>query len=241
MEKAVKQFKKFFIYFIIFTLVIVGAIITLFLVPLELNYSLSLVLILILVYLGGVVWFSPRLMYHSESILYFRLKQHQSPAIPIKHSPTSTVFYKKLAKSDFRPFYTTDGFTIFMRYVKNRKKPVTRRPMLMVYVIIHQDQVDYQDQHIVSQINRLEDSLYAQKKRITNYTIYIVKSGLTLSGEERKKCDHVTFSKTRLRSIVNINAFYEVKTKSLYFLYSNHFHPSAYYKFAVEELIMLVS
>ncbi len=240
MDKATAHYKKYFILFITYTVIIVGSIVALLVSPIDTNITLSIVLILLIAMIGGVFFFRPRIMFHTESIQYYRLKERQGPPLKLKKSPATKDFYDTLRQYNFEPGFSSNEFTIFKWYAKDSKQPVIKRPMLVIYVMIHESSMSFQSPKIIKEINRLENALYKEKKKITNYTVFVVKSGLTLTTDIRNACDYVTFSKVRSRSIININAFYEIQTKSLYFLYSDTFTPNLYYQYGVDLLKKLV-
>jgi hypothetical protein len=180
-------------------------------------------------------------MYHLERIKFFRLKQNQGSKLRRMRSPASKAFTQKLIDQEFSLFYKSEAFSLFGRYTRDRKQFHLRRPMLFVYVIIHQQNIGFQDPSITREINRLEDSLYKEKKHIVNYTVYIAKEGQTMSKKTQEACDYVTYTKVGARSVVNINLFYETKPGSVYFLYSDTYSPNAYYRYAVSVLKELIA
>lgn len=218
----------------------IAGIITVFVLPINENSKISIVMLLILVLIMGIVFLRPRLMYHIENVMFYRLKEKQGPSLQKTLAPDTEAFKKSLENNGFTAHFKSDDFTIFKKYAKDRKIFLLKRPMLMVFVVIHQPSISYQSKLIVNEINRLEDSLYKNKQRIVNYTVYIAKSGQFLTPKIKDSCDYVTFSKVGVRSVVNINLFYENQSKSSYFLYSETYAPNSYYRLAVDLLKKIV-
>lgn len=241
MKKNSHEYKKWLLVFVIFTIIMVTLACLSFLLPIDENYQVLISMILLLLLLVGMMMFRPRLMYYKESLMYYRLKEKQDPSITMKQSPISKEFSNKLINEGFTKSSSSDSFTMYTKYLKDRKQFHLKRSMLMVFILIKTEKTSYQDKEIIKQINLLEDSLYKEKKRIFNYTVFIAKEGPTLTPQIQESCDYVSFSKVGARSIVNINLFYEINSKSCYFLYSDSYSPSSYYRFAVQVLTKLIS
>lgn len=241
LENAKKGFRKIFIGFIIFTVVMIGLIILIYALPFNENLRISLIMLIMLLIIVGIVMLRPRLMFQIEQIKFYRLKAVQGPMLQGSLTPESDNFSNRLIQEGFKSTYKSELFTMYTSYKKDSKQFYLKRPMLMVYVIIHQPQIGFQDKGIVREINRFEDSLYKNKKRVVNYTVYIAKSGATLTPNVKEACDYITFSKVGQRFINNINMFYETKSKSWYFLYSNEYAPNSYYRFAIDYLKKFIS
>ncbi len=236
MKKAHKKFQQVFIGFIISIVIMFGLVVAPFYLPIDSNYQMLLASIILIIMLVFVAKSKPRLRYYLEQYMFFRLKDNQGPLIVSDISPEQQNFYQSLISDDFTAYSRAKDFTVLYKYVKDRKQVALRRPMLVVFVIIHQDDITFQDKNIVKEINRLEDELYKNKKRIINYTVLMAKTGLELSPKIKEACDYITISRMGKRSVVNINAYYATSTKSHYFLYSDSYMPSVYYSYAVELL-----
>lgn len=236
METSEKYFKKYFILLIIYTILSVGLISSIFLLPINEDYKMSIAIVLIILYMVGLMKFKPRLAYHLEELQFHKLKKTQGPKIFSLLSPDSEDFMNNLINHDYKEFFESKDFTLLSKYVKNKKQIVLKRPMLMVVAIIHNRNIDFHSKQIVQEINRHEDALYKKKQKIFNYMVFIIKSGKTLDPKVQDSCDFITLSKKGNRSIVTINAFYETDHKTYYFLYSNEYSPNVYYSYAVDQL-----
>lgn len=234
LEKAGKNYRKILILFFVFSIGMGGLIVGAFFLPMHENYTTMIAIVLLLILLAGMGAFRPRLMYYKEDLMFERLKGKQSPKISTSISPLSESFFVSLVNQEFKVNHKDERFTILTKYIKDKKQYHTKRPMLMVYVAIHDPKLDYQNSLIIQYINAIEDQLYKNKQRIMNYTVFVSKEGSQMTGEDKEDCNNVSFSRIGKRSIVTINLFYETKNQSCYFLYSNDYWPTSYYKFAVE-------
>lgn len=241
MDKARKNLKVYFLVFILYVFFIIGIIVGIFYLQINDNYKVSIAMVMMIILIVGVLIMKPRFIYHVENLKFYRLKESQSPMIESLYSPDSHYFDQKLKEFEFSTYYKSNDFTIYSSYVKDRKNFFLKYPMLFIFVIIHEQKIGYQSKLIINEINRLEDDLYKNKKRIVNYTVYIAKSGILLTNKIQEQCDYITFNKVGARSVVNINIYYETKSKSSYFLYSDTYSPSSFYKYAVDFLKSLLN
>ena len=69
METSEKYFKKYFILLIIYTILSVGLISSIFLLPINEDYKMSIAIVLIILYMVGLMKFKPRLAYHLEELI----------------------------------------------------------------------------------------------------------------------------------------------------------------------------
>lgn len=236
MEKAKKNYRNILIIFFIFVVVMGGLIVGAFYLPLHENYTTTIAIVLLLLLLVGMGIFRPRLIYYKEELMFERLKLNAEGRIPISSSPLSESFFVKLVDREFKVNHQDERLTILTKYVKDKTVYHLKRPMLMVYVAIHDPKIAFQSSLTIQYINLIEDQLYKDKKRIFNYQVFIAKEGPNMSDKDRDDCDQVSFSRIGKRSIVTINLFYETKGERLYFLHSNKYSPNSYYNFAVKFL-----
>ena len=240
MKEKSKSFKIVFANLIAFIVIMILLIISIFYLPINSDYQISIAMVLIVILMIGVMKFKPRIMYYLENLLFHRLKSQQGPEIKSNISPESNAFYGKLMNDNFETYYKSNDFTLHYKYVKDKKNWILKRPMLIVFVILHQPYIDFQDKQVVNEINNLENKLYKMKKRIVNYSIFILKSSSKLTNKDKESCDYVSFTKVGKRSIVNINAIYNITKKSYYFLYSDTYTPNTYYNYAVDFLKSII-
>lgn len=241
MKKSSKQYKKWLLGFALFTIFMLLLLGLSFLLPIDESYQISIVIVLLLLLITGMLMFKPRLVYYQEIFAYYKLKDKQDPPIKFKYSLFSQSFSDKLLEDGFLRSYSNESFTLYSKYAKDRKEFHLKRSMLIVFVIIKDESMDYQERKIIQRINKLEDALYKEKKRIFNYTVFVAKEGPKLTNEIKESCDNVSFSKVGSRSIININLFFETSSNSSYFLYSDSYSPSIYYRFAVGLLKDIIS
>lgn len=234
-KEARKNYIKTLVFFFAFTAIMLTLLGLSFLIPAG-EYNTLIGIGIALIILIGMGAFRPRLMYYKEEVMFYKLKDNQDGRISTNLSPLSQAFFDKLLQKEFSINFQSQSFTIFTKYIKDKSQYHLKRPMLMVYVAIHHNDISYQDELFIKQINAIEDSFYKEKKRIFNYTVFVAKEGPTMSKNDQEECDKVSFSRVGKRSIVTINLFYETKKRSCYFLYSNKYSPTSYYNFGVQFL-----
>jgi hypothetical protein len=235
-EKAGKNYKRILILFFIFTILMGAVVVLAFFLPLHNDYQSLIAIALLLALLVGMGAFRPRLMYYKEELMFERLKLNSTGKISVRQSPLSEIFLRKLLAKEFQINHRDDKLTILTKYIKDRSQYHLKRPMLMVFVAIHDPKIDFQSELIIKYINIIEDGLYKEKKKIFHYTVYVAKEGPTMSKQDREECDNVSFSRIGKRSIVTINLFYETKNNACYFLHSDKYWPTSYYNYAVNYL-----
>lgn len=236
MLNAKKSFRKNFILFFIVILLFVGLIGLIFALPIKENLKISFAMLVLLIMIVVLILFKPRLTFSLERIMYFRLIENQGEPLKNAQRLGSTVFLRRIKDFGFESHLKTNDFTIYSYYAKDRKQAHLKRTMLLIYVLIHQQNISYQSKEIVKEINALEDNLYKNKKRIFNYTVFIAKEGQTLTPQIKSSCDFVSFSRAGKRYITNINIFHDLEKNSAYFLYNNNYAPNSYYRYAVDIL-----
>jgi hypothetical protein len=240
MEYAKKQFIKIMLIFLGYILTLIFFAVLYFVLPIDNNIKLSLLLIVLILALTALFWIKPRMTYHSESYSYYRLISVQNSPKKLSNFISYVDVITSLKNKDFLVFFQNEQFIILHRHTYDQNNLATRRPMLELFILIIDKSLHYKSALIDKQINLLEDMYFNKKTKITNYTIIIIKNGNDFSDEIKKECDEVTFSKIRYRSIVTINAFINEKDKTIYFLHSDVYHPNLYYKYATEMIQSLI-
>ena len=229
------------IIFFMIILIFIGVIVVIFLLPTSEHLKVPLAMLVSLILLIFLILYRPRILYYLESIMFFRLLENQGPLLKNVQPLESVTFIKKISDFGFALHLKTKEFTIYSCYAKDKKQNHLRRPMLLIYVLIHEDNITYQNKKIVQEINKLEDSLYKNKKRIVNYTVFIAKQGPKLTSAIKKACNQVSHSRVGQRYVININIYHETTTNSAYFLYSDNYAPNSFYRYAVNLLKDFIS
>jgi hypothetical protein len=201
---------------------------------------MSLALVLLIVMLVVVFWFRPRLFYYQQLYAFLKLKEHSKPAIYTEFDLSKSTWVDRLIKDSFKVFAETDDFILTHRFTQDATNFITKHPMLEIVVIVKKEEVMYTDPSITKYVNLLEADYQKKKILFRNYSIFVVKHGLILSDEMKNEADQIVFDKQGGHHVTVINAFYEIKNKSLYFLYSDLFAPTAYYQYAVDLLKTLI-
>ncbi|MFA5036184.1 MAG: hypothetical protein WC479_03315 [Candidatus Izemoplasmatales bacterium] len=204
------------------------------------DLKLSLVLVLLIILLIILMWFKPRLFYYSQQFAFIRLKNCQNPPIATKYDLSIGLWIAYLIKLKFIIFSDSDAFTMVYRIVKNTHQTIIHRSMLEILVVIKQPTMTYTDANITKTINRLEDDCAKRKQSYRNYSILLIKTGPVLTEAEKNLTDQVVFERQVGYNIVTINGFFNTETQKLYFLHSDKFYPTIYYKYAVDLLLSLI-
>lgn len=206
----------------------------------SLDLKLSLVLVLLIILFIILLWFKPRLFYYSQQFAFVRLKINQNPPVITDYDLSKGIWIAELIKRNFTIFCDSDAFTLVYRITKNTRQTIIHQPMLEIVVLIKKASMTYTEQIITKTINRLEDDCAKRKLSYRNYSIFLIKTGSPLTETENDLVDQVVFERQNGHNIVAINGFYDEETHKLYFLHSDQFYPTVYYKYAVDLLLSLI-
>jgi hypothetical protein len=201
---------------------------------LAVDIKLSLVLVIVIIMLIVALWYNPRVFYYNQMYGFARLKHHQAKPVKAKRDVFSRDFSNYLIKKSFKIKDDFGAFVLYHRYTKDEKELVTRYPMLEMLIIIRDQDMGYQDSNIKKAINILEDEYAKNKVKFRNYAIIQIKRSDRLTDDVVKQADQVVFDKQGGRHITVINAHYNTSDETIYFLHSEYFAPTSYYKYVVK-------
>lgn len=200
-----------------------------------LNTKSLLMLIIAVLFMVILLYYKAKLFYRLQQIQYLKLKHNQASPISTNLPLIHNNWISHIIQKKFISYFDSSSFSLLYRYNKKSNTSISHRNNLLEIIILIKDHNLTYTSHLINQyINKLEDELYTENYKISNYSIFICKSGLNNSPKIIHEADQVTFDKKGRISISVINGFYNLEEKNLYFLYNENYSPTINYKFTVD-------
>ena len=234
MKQIRKKQTMLLISFFISILVIITGIIVLFQSSIDADIKLSILLVILIISLFVVLWFKPRLFYYAQQYGFTKLKSLQGKEIKTKHNIGQQSYVNYLMKKSFKVFLSDHDLVIMHRFTRDQTNIYTKQPMLEIIALIEDPKITYSDERITKVVNMIEEDYLKNRIRFKNYTILQFKACDELDEELKDQCDQVVFDKQAGRNIIVINGCYQRNHQNVYFLYSDSFYPTAFYKYGVD-------
>lgn len=234
MEIIRKKQRQLFITFILTILFFVGLIIGLFMTSWAMDLKLSLLLLSLIMMLVVLFWFKPRLFFYDQQYGFLKMKSLQGKPLATSHDLSSQQWVAHLRKKNFTIFASNEAYAVFHRFTRDATNFLTKRPMLEIIAVIYKDDMPYHDKEISKIINLIEDDYLRRKVKFTNYTILQIKYGEVITKEIENEADQVVFDNQAGRHITVVNGYYMTKQKEVYFLYSDFYTPTAFYRHGID-------
>jgi len=234
MELIRKKQRQLFISFLLTIGLFISLIIGLFLTSWSMDLKLSLLLISLIIMLFVLFWFKPRLFYYDQQYGFLKMKSLQGKPLTTTFDISSQQWVLHLRKKNFTVFASNESYAVFHRFTRDATNFLTKRPMLEIVTVIYKETMPYHDKEISKMINLIEDDYLRRKVKFTNYTILQMKFGDEMSTEIEKEADQVVFDNQAGRHITVVNGYYIKKQKEVYFLYSDFYTPTAFYRHGVD-------
>jgi hypothetical protein len=141
-----------------------------------------------------------------------------------------------LASNGFIKFVDTGDFMLYFRNSKN--DVVKRRSFKLIYkleigIIIRNQKFDFYNTLIDNEIKKLEET-FTKVNRPTKYIIIGYKNYKSMNEEIQTEIGEIVSYSINRFHFSQINVGYIQDEKKAYFLYSNKYNPSIYFKQGVE-------
>lgn len=157
------------------------------------------------------------------------------------------VLEKNILNNDWIDFIKTQGFINYRSHgsyhmfykIDDGINEKRSQRTLFVILLIMDEKISFENQQMSNLINGLEKTI-SKKKRYKNRVIYQFKSGQKFTQEKSKSTNYILFANQNSYNIVLINLYYFIEDNVAYFVHSNKFPPTDYYKFATETIIKLI-
>jgi len=240
MEIIRKKQRQLFISFLLTIALFIGLIIGLFLTSWSIDLKLSLLLVSLIVMLVVLFWFKPRLFYYDQQYGFLKMKSLQGKPLSTSFDLSSQQWVLHLRKKNFTVFASNEAYAVFHRFTRDATNFLTKRPMLEIIAILYKDSMNYHDQEISKIINLIEDDYLRRKVKFTNYTILQIKFGDDITKDIEQAADQVVFDNQAGRHITVVNGYFIKNQKEVYFLYSDFYTPTAFYRHGIELMKELI-
>lgn len=196
--------------------------------------TISTILVVIMVILLLIIW-KLRGVYQINNMehKYAILQNKKEASIKIGKEIVSAKWIETIIhKYDYQTHIKHENYHLLYRFEKEkgRKKAET----LFIVVWIKDQSISFESINLAKDIASLEKNIYKTKK-YKHRIILQFKNGRA-SGKELKEADKVFYFQQNRINFVLINCLFDQKNKSLYFLHSNQFYPTTYYKYGVDEI-----
>jgi len=145
----------------------------------------------------------------------------------------------KLTNDSFVLYSKTDVFSIYYRNAKLENYQFKKIYQIEIVVLIRKEDYDFYSKAIEAEINKLEASI-PKKERPTKYIIIEFKGITKMDDNIKKEISEIVSYKVGKQYYCQINVGLHKINKKAYFLYSNSYYPSVYYKKGIELIQKLI-
>jgi hypothetical protein len=126
-----------------------------------------------------------------------------------------------------------NAYAIYYKVDEDRTLKVKNIKLLYLVLILKHPHMDFYDKNMHDDIAKLEET-FTRKTYPSKYIITAFKEVHDMNEKTIKEIGEVVSYNQKRRSFNQINVGLYKEEKKAYFLYSNQYHPSNYYKLGVE-------
>lgn len=204
----------------------------------NLVWTLAFVLLLILTYstfrFRASIWTVVNEKYRLQ------LGKNLGDPLPIKRMRTKESVSRYLLNNDYELFTQDETHQTFYKVEKNKIRKMFGGYVLKVVVYVSKNQDEFYLQAVDEDINRIQDKLYEERKRVQNFLITQLKPVDDINDEVKKQVKETLFFKTQRSVVSTINVALHYDSEKAVLFYSDTYSPSLYYTEQIEDIKKMV-
>jgi len=152
---------------------------------------------------------------------------------PISYIESIVTHPHKLLTQGFIQVANFERFSMYYRHSKNPSAITTKVFKIEICIIVKDSSLDFYDASIEEEIQKLENT-FTRKDRPTKYIILGFKNYESVNEKILKELSEVVCYSVARFHYSQINAAFIRTEKKCYFLYSDSYNPSSYYKQGID-------
>lgn len=186
---------------------------------------------LLFVTLVFVLLFRKTIFINNNAARIANLILKQSPPLP--YSVNIVDNHHILSSFGFVKQVNTSDFVMYYKHTLLRTSAFKKVFQLEISYILKNEKIDFYEKDIDEEISKIE-RLFQKSEKPTKYIIIGYRNYETFNEEARKQLVEVVSYSLNRHSFAQINVGFVKKDMKAYFLYSDSYYPSMYYKEGVE-------
>lgn len=193
----------------------------------------SIILVVVLIYLGIVIYLRSKLVYYLMYYYYFTmLIDNIEPKTPYKKLYTST-WLKQFSEKGFEKTMDNDDFVIYHKFYDKIPKFGRTGRVLIAFVVSKNEAYDFYDLRVNDQIENIYQN-YKYQKRVKKQLIIHFKKYQNYEEKLKEELTHIINFKNGDYVYINLPIGYFVSENKVYFLRPKKKFPNKYYYYAVQ-------
>ena len=175
---------------------------------------------------------------------YSSLNESSEPVVlnqakPVYYSKNIVKYPSILLEKGYSLYTTNDTYSLYYLHSIDERIKVKHIWQISIILIIKKQMTDYYDQSLHNEISKLETT-FQKKEFPQKYMILAFKEYEIIDDQAIHDIGEIVSYKTNRHAYVQINVGLTLDTKKAYFLYSDTYYPTYYYKDAVDLIFELI-
>ncbi len=201
-------------------------------------YAVTFMLLLVTLFVTSI--FRARLDSVTNTSYLIKIRKNAGDPLPIKRIKTKEFLHTYLVSNNYIMFSKQSNYFLYYRAKKDHIKKMLRGYILEIVVYIDASEKEFYLEVIDEQIQKIQDLLRKEKKKVEKLLITQIKVIDALDHKTKQRIKEIVFirSQTGIISTINIGLHYESNQAVL--LYSDTYSPSLYYNYHIEEIKKMI-
>jgi hypothetical protein len=230
-KEVIQKRNKIFTSFIVTILVIISAMIIVALTVKDYNNMTLINIILVIVLMIVSITYKNVLFGYNNMAKIARVVLTQAKPIPYKRNLME--FPSTLLKQGFQMHAKTYAYDIYYKIDIDQSLKVKSIKMMYLVLLLKDSTLDFYDKNLHDDIEKLE-STFTRKTMPSKYIITAFKSYESIEKKDFTELSEVVSYQNKKHSYSQINVGLNQDDHKAYFLYSDSYNPTQYYKKGVD-------
>jgi hypothetical protein len=204
------------------------------------NYVWTLGFVILLIWTVQTFMFRNRIWVVVNEKYRIKIASNLGDPLPIKRLRTKESLSRYLLNNDYKLFSQDPSHQTFYKVEKNKVRKMFGGYILKVVVYISKNEEEFYLQVVDEDINRIQDLLQTERKKVQNFLITQIKTIDQLDDNTKKLIKETFFFKTQNSVISTINIALHQESEKAVMFYSDKFSPSLYYTEQIDEIKKMV-
>lgn len=160
-------------------------------------------------------------------------------AKPVSYSKNIAKYTAPLIDKGYTLYTTNETYSLYYLHTVDERIKVKKIWQVSIILILKKQDTDFYDKNLHNEIAKLE-STFQKREFPQKYMIIAFKEFDTMDDKAIHDIGEVVSYRTNRHSYTQINVGMAQDSKKAYFLYSNTYYPTYYYKDAVDLIFELI-
>lgn len=236
-KQIIKKRNMVLIGFLLLTAVFVIAVILVFIKIKDYNMMTLINMVLIFTLTLISLLFRSTLYSYNNMVRIARVVLNQ--AKPVNYSKNIIQNSSPLTQMGYTLYTNNDLYSLYYLHSMDERIKVKKIWQLSIILILKKQSIDYYDQSLHNEISKLE-STFVKREFPQKYMIIAFKEFDAINDQVIHDIGEIVSYRTNRHSYTQINVGLATDSKKAYFLYSDKYYPTYYYKDTVDLIFELI-